>query len=175
MIENDYAACKQDGQGQAGQLSNRVALSPTGDDHFSRHATLDFLDNALDRSSGTIHARATVPNSDLALTPGGFARVRLAVSDPEPVFLVPDAAVLADQTDHLVYIVGEDQLVALRKVEIGDLRGGLRVIRAGLSPDDKVIIAGIPTVRPGAKVTPEAGTISYASEADQVASEGPAS
>src|SRR3546814_6432052 len=76
MSENDYAAFQQERQGQAGQLSNRVALSPTGDDHFSRHATLDFLDNALDRSSGTIHARATVPNSDLALTPGGFARVR---------------------------------------------------------------------------------------------------
>src|SRR3546814_2866941 len=138
MSENDYAAFQNERQVQAGPLSNQVALSPTGDERYSRHATLDFLDNVLDRSSGTIHARATVPNSDLALTPGGFARVRLAVSDPEPVFLVPDAAVLADQTDHIVYIVGEDQLVALRKVEIGDLRGGLRVIRAGLSPDDKV-------------------------------------
>lgn len=172
MSENDYAAFQQKRQDQTRPLANQVTLSPTGDDHFSTRATLDFLDNSLDRSSGTIHARATVPNRDFFLTPGGFARVRLAVSDPEPVFLVPDAAVLADQTDHIVYVVGEDQLVISRKVEIGDLRGGLRVIRAGLSVNDKVIIAGIATVRPGAKVTPEAGTISYAAEADRVASGG---
>lgn len=173
MSENDYAAFQRERQGQTWPLANPVALSPTGDDHFSRRATLDFLDNALDRSSGTIHARATVPNDDLSLIPGGFARVRLSVSDPMPVLLVPDSAVLADQTDHIVYVVGDDQLVTPRKVDIGDLRGGLRVIRSGLSPNDKVIIAGIPAVRPGAKVTPEAGVISYASEADQVASKGP--
>ena len=175
MSENAYAAFQQERQGQAGPLANLVALSPTGDNQFSRRATLDFLDNVLDRSSGTIHARATVPNSDLSLTPGGFARVRLSISDPEPTFLIPDAAVLADQTDHIVYVVGEDLRVTSRKVEIGDLRGGLRVIHAGLSRNDKVIIAGIPSVRPGAKVAPEAGTISYASESDQVASRGPRS
>jgi RND family efflux transporter MFP subunit len=150
-------------------LSNQVALSPTGDDNFSRQATLNFIDNSLDRSSGTIHARATVPNSDLSLTPGEFARIRLIVSNPEPALLVPDAAVLADLTDHIVYVVGPDQLVAPRKVEIGDLRGGLRVIRAGLSLKDKVIIDGVPTVRAGDKVIPQNGTIQYSSEADQVA------
>jgi RND family efflux transporter MFP subunit len=172
MSENDYAAFQRERLGQTGPLSNQVALSPTGDDNFSRQATLNFIDNSLDRSSGTIHARATVPNSDLSLTPGGFARIRLVVSNPEPVLLVPDAAVLADLTDHIVYVVGQDQIVTPRKVEIGDLRGGLRVIRAGLSLSDKVIIDGIPTVRPGAKVTPQEGAIKYSSEADQVASRG---
>jgi RND family efflux transporter MFP subunit len=172
MSENDYAAFQQERLGQTGPLSNQVALSPTGDDNFSRQATLDFIDNSLDRSSGTIHARATVPNSDLSLTPGGFARIRLVVSNPEPVLLVPDAAVLADLTDHIVYVVGQDQIVTPRKVEIGDLRGGLRVIRAGLSLNDKVIIDGIPAVRPGAKVTPQEGAIKYSSEADRVASRG---
>lgn len=175
ISENDYAAFQKERQGQAGELSNQVALSPTGDDSFSRSATLDFIDNSLDRSSGTIHARATVPNSDLSLVPGGFARVRLVVSNPEPVLLVPDSAVLADLTDHIVYVVGENQVVVPRKVEIGDLRGGLRVIRKGLSPNDKVIIDGIPTVRPGAKVTPQEGAIQYSLEADQIASAGPRS
>lgn len=169
MSENDYASFQQERLGQAGPLSNRVALSPTGDGSFSRQATLDFIDNALDRASGTIHARATVPNGDLALTPGGFARLRLAVSNPQPALLVPDAAVLADLTDHMVYVVGPDNVVAARRVETGDLRGGLRVIRAGLSRTDKVIIDGIPTVRAGAKVTAQEGTIRYSADADRVA------
>ena len=173
MSENDYVAFQQERHSQTGPLSNQVMLSPTGESRFTTRATLDFLDNALDRSSGTIHARATVPNSDLALTPGGFARVRLSVSAPMPVFLIPDAAVLTDQTDHIVYIVGDDHVVTSRKVEIGDLHGELRVIRDGLSLNDKVIIAGVSTVHPGAKVAPEAGTISYSSDDDQVASGGP--
>jgi len=171
MSENDYAAFQRERQGQAGQLSNQVTLSPTGDDLFSRRATLDFIDNSLDRSSGTIHARATVPNNDLSLTPGGFARIRLAVSNPEPVLLIPDATVLADQTDHIVYVVGKDNLVAARKVEVGGLRGGLRVIRSGLSANDRIIIGGVPAVRPGAKVTVQEGTIRYAAEADRVVME----
>jgi len=169
MSENDYATFQQARQGQTGALSNQVMLSPTGDNQYSRLATLDFLDNVLDRSSGTLHARATVPNGDLALTPGGFARIRLAVSKPRPTLLVPDAAVLADQTDRIVYVVGEGGVVATRKVEVGDLRGGLREIRAGLSATDKVIIGGIPSVRPGAKVTVQEGTIQYSAEAERIA------
>ncbi|WP_066637231.1 efflux RND transporter periplasmic adaptor subunit [Bordetella sp. H567] len=169
MSENDYAAFQQERVGRTGPVFNRVALAPTGDENFSRQAVLNFIDNSLDRSSGTIHARATAQNSDLSLTPGGFARIRLVVSNPEPALLVPDAAVLADLTDHIVYVVGQDHLVTPKKVEIGDLRGGLRVIRAGLSLNDKVIIDGIPTVRAGAEVTPQEGAIQYSSEADQVA------
>src|SRR3546814_12909697 len=84
MSENDYAAFQNERQGQAGPLSNQVALSPTGDERYSWPAKLDFLDNVLDRSSGTIHSRATVPTSDHALPPGGFAPVRPLVSDPAP-------------------------------------------------------------------------------------------
>ncbi|KAA0180283.1 efflux RND transporter periplasmic adaptor subunit [Cupriavidus gilardii] len=169
MSENDYASFQHEHVNRTGPLSNHVVLSPTGDNSFSRQATLEFVDHSLDRSSGTIHARAIVPNSDLALTPGGFARIRLVVSNPESALLVPDAAVLADLTDHIVYVVGKDNLVAPRKVEIGDLRGELRVIRAGLSLEDKVIIKGIPTVHAGAKVRVQEGAIQYPSEAKQVA------
>ncbi|WP_064574386.1 efflux RND transporter periplasmic adaptor subunit [Cupriavidus gilardii] len=169
MSENDYAAFQHEHLGRTGPLSNQVILAPTGDDTFSRQATLEFLDHSLDRSSGTIHARAIVPNGDLSLTPGGFARIRLVVSNPESALLVPDAAVLADLSDHIVYVVGNDNLVSPRKVEIGDLRGGLRVIRAGLSLHDQVIINGIPTVHAGAKVRAQAGTIQYSSEAEHVA------
>ncbi len=162
MSENDYATIELARRQQSGPLASRVSLSPTGDAGFSRQGILNFVDNTLDRSSGTIHARATIPNDDLALTPGGFARVRLAVSAPRPALLLPDAAVLADQTDHVVYVIDKDGVATPRKVEVGDLRGGLRVIQAGLAPTDKVIIDGIPTVHPGAKVSPHDGAIVYA-------------
>ncbi|MGF6767926.1 RND family efflux transporter MFP subunit [Paraburkholderia sp. GAS199] len=164
MSENDYATFQQVRANQKGALADKVNISPTGDSAFSKQGTLNFIDNTLDRSSGTIHARATVPNPDFALTPGGFSRVRLAVSAPQPALLVPDAAVLQDQTSHTVYVVGDDDVATPRQVEVGDLRGGLRIIRSGLKPTDKVIIDGIPTVRPGSKVAPHAGTIKFSSE-----------
>ncbi|NIE64302.1 efflux RND transporter periplasmic adaptor subunit [Burkholderia sp. Ax-1719] len=166
MSENDYAAFQQSRANQQGPLADKVTISPTGATGFTRQGTLNFIDNALDRSSGTIHARATIPNADLSLTPGGFARVRLATSAPQPALLVPDAAVLADQTDHMVFVLGPDDVATPRKVEIGDLRGGLRVIRAGLAPTDKVIIDGLPKVRPGSKVSPHDGTIEFTSSQD---------
>jgi len=78
--------------------------------------------------------------------------------------LVPDASVLPDQSSHFVLTVGKDGSVAARPVEIGDLRGGLRVIRSGLAPTDKVVIDGIPAAHPGAKVTPRDGVIEYAAD-----------
>ncbi|HWT34726.1 MAG TPA: efflux RND transporter periplasmic adaptor subunit [Paraburkholderia sp.] len=164
ISENDYAAFQHARDNQKGPLADVVNISPTGDSGFSRTGTLDFIDNTLDRSSGTIHARATIPNRDLSLTPGGFARVRLATTAPLPALLVPDAAVLEDQTDHMVYVVGEDNVVSPRKVEIGDLRGGLRVIRSGLASTDRVVIDGIPSVRPGSKIAPHAGAIQFSAE-----------
>ena len=164
MSENDYATFQHVRATQKGALANKVNISPTGDSGFTKQGTLNFIDNALDRSSGTIHARATIPNPDLSLTPGGFSRVQLAVTAAQPTLLVPDAAVLEDQTSHMVFVVGDDDVATPRQVEVGDLRGGLRVIRSGLKPTDKVIIDGIPTVRPGSKVSPHAGSIQFLSE-----------
>jgi multidrug efflux pump subunit AcrA (membrane-fusion protein) len=100
-----------------------------------------------------------MPNADLLLTPGGFARVRLALSTPTQVLLVPDASVLADQSDHIVLTVGPDNLVTPKKVRLGDLRYGLRVIRSGLAPSDRVVIDGVPIATPGSKVSPHDGSI----------------
>ncbi|MDR5782417.1 efflux RND transporter periplasmic adaptor subunit [Caballeronia sp. LZ065] len=164
ISENDYAAFQRARGNLQGPLSDTVSLSPTGDSGFTRTGKLDFIDNALDRSSGTIHARATIPNRDLALTPGGFARVRLATTAPQPALLLPDAAVLDDQTDHMVYVVGADDVATPRKVQVGDLRDGLRVIRSGLAPTDRVVIDGIPSVHPGSKINPRTGTIQFSAE-----------
>jgi multidrug efflux system membrane fusion protein len=159
MSEADYMKFLRERKSQTGPLADRVKVSLADETAFTHQGTLDFVDNALDRSSGTIHARATIPNSDRLLTPGGFARVRLAVAPPTPALLVPDASVLPDQSQHIVLTVGPDNAVTPKQVQIGDLRDDLRVIRAGLTPSDKVIIDGIPAARPGSKVSPEIGSI----------------
>jgi RND family efflux transporter MFP subunit len=164
MSEADYMTFQRGRQQRKGPLADKLQISLADEKGFTHEGTLDFVDNTLDRSSGTIHARATVPNSDLLLTPGGFARVRLAVAPPALALLVPDASVLPDQSEHIVLIVGPNDVVTPKRVQLGDLRNGLRVIRSGLDPSDRVIIDGIPTVRPGSKVSPQSGSIRFASD-----------
>jgi len=164
MSEADYMTFLRARQKQNGPLAENVQVSLSDETRFTHEGALDFVDNALDRSSGTIHARATVPNSDLLLTPGGFARVRLEAAPPAPALLVPDASVLPDQSEHIVLTVGPNDVVTPKQVQIGDLRGGLRVIRSGLTPSDQVIIDGIPIALPGSKVTPHNGSIRFGSD-----------
>jgi multidrug efflux system membrane fusion protein len=162
MSEADYATFQRERQKEKGPLADRVDISLNGEG-FNRTGTLDFVDNVLDRSSGTIHARATVNNAEGLLTPGQFARVRVSVSKPALALLVPDASVLPDQSDHVVLTVGPNGVVTPKKVLLGDLRGGLRVIQSGLDSTDRVVVAGIPMAHPGAKVVAEEKAISYAS------------
>src|SRR6266404_3164280 len=139
----------------------RVEVALGDDNQYARSGVFDFLDNVLDRSSGTIHARATVANPNLVLTPGLFARVRLVVAPPSPKLLVPDSAVLPDQSQHMVMTVSADGTVAPKRVEVGEIRDGLRVIRSGLAPSDRVIVDGLLHAAPGAKVSTQDGTIRY--------------
>jgi membrane fusion protein, multidrug efflux system len=162
MSESDFLTFSRDRARQKGGLADKVELALSDETQFARQGTLDFVDNVLDRSSGTIHARATVPNSELFLTPGEFARVRLVLGAAVPTLLVPDAAVLPDQSQHLVMTVSADGTVVPKQVEIGDIRGELRVIRSGLTSNDQVIIDGIPYARPGSKVAPQERAIRYA-------------
>jgi membrane fusion protein, multidrug efflux system len=159
MSEQDYLAFVRGRQGQKGPLSSRVDVSLSDETGFSRQGKLDFIDNALNRSSGTIRARATVPNADLFLSPGQFGRIRLTLTAPSPALLVPDASVIPDQSEHVVLTLRSDNVVTPKRVRLGDLRGGLRVIRSGLTSSDQVVIEGISAARPGAKVSPSAGSI----------------
>jgi len=161
MSESDYLTFAREHEHNPGQLHDKVMIALSDETTFSRDGVLDFVDNAVDRSSGTLHARATVPNRDLFLEPGQFARVRLAVSPPSPALMVPDAAVTLDQSQQLVMTVTPDGTVTPKIVEIGDIRGGLRIVRSGLTPDDRVIIGGLIHAAPGAKVLTDEGTIKY--------------
>jgi len=167
MSEADFLTFSRERARLKGTLADKVEIALSDETQFTRQGTLDFVDNALNRSSGTIHARATVPNPDHLLVPGEFARVRLAVGAPAQALLVPDTAVLPDQSQHVVMTVSRDGVVVPKPVEIGDLRGGLRVIRSGLAPGDRVIIDGIPHAAPGVKVAPQDGTIRYAANDSQ--------
>ena len=162
MSESDFLTFSRDRARRNQGLANKVEIALGDETEFARQGTLDFVDNALNRSSGTIHARATVPNPDGFLTPGVFARVRLVAGAPAQALLVPDTAVLPDQSEHIVMTVAPDGTVVQKQVAIGDLRGSLRVISSGLAPNDRVIIDGIPHALPGTKVAPQDGAIRYA-------------
>ena len=163
MSEGDYLNFQRERASHKSALANKVDISLSDESQFKRQGTLNFLDNTLDRSSGTIHARATVPNSDLLLTPGSFGRVRVNLQSSNQVFLVPDAAVRADQTDRMVLVVGPDGVAKEKKVQTGGLRFGLRVVYSGLTSSDRVVIGGTP-VAPGAKVSSQGGTIAASAD-----------
>ncbi|MBW6399390.1 efflux RND transporter periplasmic adaptor subunit [Roseomonas sp. HJA6] len=135
-----------------------VQLRLLDETEFSREGHIDFVDSVFDTRSGTIRARAVVPNPDLFLTPGSFTRVRLSTGEA-PALLVPDTAVMADQAGRMVLTVTADGTVAPRTVQLGPLSEGLRVVRSGLAPGDRVIIGGLHRARPGSRVTAEQGRI----------------
>ncbi len=164
MSEADYLSYQRFLHKAGGAAPDRtVQVSLADETHSTRTGTLDFLDNAVDRGSGTIHARATVPNPSLFLAPGEFARLRLPITGQETVMLVPAAAVMLDQSQQLVMTVAPDGTVVPRMVQTGGLEGGLRIVRSGLKPTDRVIIDGLMRAMPGTKVNPTAGRIQVAS------------
>ncbi|RYZ68278.1 MAG: efflux RND transporter periplasmic adaptor subunit [Proteobacteria bacterium] len=120
---------------------------------------VDFLDNALDRSSGTIRLRAEVPNPDGFLSPGMFGQMRLFAGKPFTALLVPDQSIVTDQTRQVVYVVDGENKVSQRVVQPGRLLDGLRVIRDGLSPSDRVVVSGVQRARPGRQVSVTEGTV----------------
>jgi len=166
MSESDYLTFSRQRARLSGAVADEVAICLSDENRYARLGSLDFVDNALDRSSGTIHARATVPNADFFLVPGEFARIRLAVVPPAPALMLPDSAVMLDQSQQMVMTVSPNGTVVPKPVEIGDLRGGLRVIRSGLAPGDRVIIDGLMHAIPGTKVAPQDGTIRYDAATD---------
>lgn len=129
---------------------------------------MDFVDNAVDQGSGTIRGRAVIDNPGNFLTPGMFGHMRLLGSGPYTAMLVPDQAVVTDQTRQAVYVVAPDGKVSERMIEAGPLADGLRVIRSGLSPSDTIVIDGIQRAKAGHKVQMRQGTIKA------IARQGPA-
>lgn len=137
------------------ETANPVQVTLTGETKPSHEGKMDFLDNRLDVSTGTLRSRAIIPNHDLSILPGQFGRVRLIGSSPYEALVLPDTAIATDQSRKIVFVVKDDDTVEARAVELGPLDEGLRVVRTGIKPEDRVIIDGIQRARVGAKVAPK--------------------
>jgi multidrug efflux system membrane fusion protein len=133
---------------------NPVEVTLTGETKPSHNGAVNFLDNQLDVSTGTLRGRAVIPNKDLSILPGQFGRVRLIASAPYEALLVPDGAIATDQARKIVFVVKDDNTVEAKPVVLGPLDEGLRVVREGIKPEDHVIVDGLQRARVGAKVTP---------------------
>lgn len=120
---------------------------------------LNFVENQVDPSAGTLRARAVFANPEARIIAGQFAQVRAAASAPHQALLVPDSALVQDQSRKLLMVVREDDTVEPRVVQIGPISDGLRVIREGITAADRIIINGTIRARPGAKVAPHPGKI----------------
>ena len=121
---------------------------------------MNFVDNQIEPGSGTIRARAILDNKDLFITPGQFGRVRLPGSNEYGAILIPDGAILTDQSNRIVMTVKDDGAVVPKPIRVGpSYPGGLRIVREGLTGREKIVINGLVRARPGSKVTPEPGTI----------------
>jgi RND family efflux transporter MFP subunit len=134
---------------------NPVRIGLADEAGFPHEGHMDFVDNQFDQGTGTMIGRAVLPNPDHLLAPGLFARLELPGSGKYEALLLPDAALLFDQAESFVWAVDEKNIVQYRKVEVGRVHEGLRIIHQGLEPNDRVIVAGVQRVRPGSQVDPE--------------------
>jgi RND family efflux transporter MFP subunit len=132
-----------------------VELKLIDETGFVHRGYMDFVDNVIDKATGTIRGRATFSNPNGMFMPGMFARIRVPGSPAYPALLVPDSAIASEQASKYVLVVDKDNTARQTYVTLGPLFDNLRVIRKGLSPDDRVIVNGLMHARPNSKVTPE--------------------
>src|SRR5690606_16269526 len=133
--------------------ASRVEIRLQDETEYRWKGRVDFLDNAFDRSSGTIRLRAVVDNPKGFISPGMFGQMRLFATEPFDALLVPDQAIVTDQMRQVVYVVNAEGIVEQKVVRPGRLIDGLRVIHDGLEAQDRVVISGVQRARPGRAVT----------------------
>jgi RND family efflux transporter MFP subunit len=142
--------------GDAGHVAARprsVEVGLTSETGFPHEATLDFVDNQVDRTAGTIRVRAVLKNPDGRFAPGLFARVRLASGGKRQATMVQDQAIGTDQDRKFVLVLKADSTVEYRAVTLGRVVDGLRVVQSGIEPGESVVVNGLLRVRPGMKVS----------------------
>ncbi|HEY1109717.1 MAG TPA: efflux RND transporter periplasmic adaptor subunit, partial [Opitutaceae bacterium] len=122
---------------------------------FPNKGKVDFVDNEISSTTGSIKARAVFPNPDRLMSPGFFARLRIPGTGEYDAMLVRDVAIGSDQGRPFVYVVGSDGKVSQKSIAIGQLEGGLRVVREGLTAGDRVVINGLMAVRAGGSAEAE--------------------
>lgn len=134
------------------ELNQPILIALANENDFRHVGLLDFIDNQVKTSTGTLLVRASVPNKDRYFAPGFFVKVRIPFGDEQPSLLIPERAVLSDQSLQYVLVVGADGLVSRRDVELGVTEDKMRVVKKGITADDRVIINGLQRARPGMQV-----------------------
>jgi RND family efflux transporter MFP subunit len=144
---------------EQGKGASEVEIQLQDESGYRWKGRLDFTDNGLDPRSGTIRGRAVLSNPNYFLTPGMFGNMRLANGGTQRALLVPDEAVQTDQARKTLLVVGKDDKVVAKPVQLGPTIGNLRVIASGIAPTDRVIISGTQMAMPGAAVQAKPGRI----------------
>lgn len=137
-----------------------LLIGLANDDGYPYRGKLDFVENQVDPNTGTIRVRGVFANpkperGGRPLAPGFFTRVRLPLGEPHKAILIPEKAIGRDQGSPFVYVVSTENEVVYRRVKLGALHDGQRVIREGLSANEQIVVNGLQRVRPGAKVDPQ--------------------
>ena len=145
------------------EIANPVDAKLIDEDTWAHHGRMTFVDNEIDIDTATMRGRATFPNPDHVLLPGMFARMRLLGVADHDAILIPDAAIVADQARKLVLVLGKENIIEARPVTLGPLIDGLRVVREGLKPHERIVVNGVQRAHPGEPVTPEEITAAPAS------------
>jgi len=163
-----YERLSSSGKEMTGRGGNvLVALKLIDESDFMHRGYMDFVDNVIDRSTGTIRGRAQFSNPDGVFTPGMFARVRVPGSPVYQALLIPDSAIGSEQARKYVLLVDADSIARQRYVTLGQVVDGLRVIKEGLTADDRVVINGLMQAHPGGKVTAQVQETPQAKAAQQ--------
>jgi membrane fusion protein, multidrug efflux system len=132
-----------------------IQMELTDEEGFPRKGYIESFDNRLNVDTASITVRAVFPNTDGRLTPGLFARVRIPATAQHPALLISETAIGTDQGQRYVLVVGKDDITQYRKVALGGLIEGKRIVTEGIGPDDQIIVDGQARVRPGMKVLPQ--------------------
>lgn len=154
LLRYDRVA-RQHAEQPARGFSLPVKLRLIDEPDFTHQGTMDFVDNVIERGTGTIRARAVFDNKNELFVPGMFGRVQIPAGPPTETLLVPDAAIGTDQARKFVFVVEPDNSVKQAYVTLGQAVGDKRVVREGLTPESRVVVNGLMRVRPGVKVTPQ--------------------
>jgi multidrug efflux system membrane fusion protein len=150
-----YAALSFENKGQNPRLGNNaVVMALANETSFNHQGVIDFVDNAVDQQTGTIRVRANFANQDNQLLPGLFARISIAGSESYQRILIDDKAIMTDLSNKFVLVVSDKNILEYRGVSLGAKLHGLRIITAGLSPNDTIVVNSLQKVRPNVTIEP---------------------
>ncbi|WP_350978220.1 efflux RND transporter periplasmic adaptor subunit [Shewanella sp. AC34-MNA-CIBAN-0136] len=150
-----YSALSFENKRQNPRLGNNaVVMALANETSFNHQGVIDFVDNSVDQQTGTIRVRANFANQDNQLLPGLFARISIAGSESYDSILIDDKAIFTDLNNKFVLVVNDKNILEYRSVSLGEKLHGLRIITAGLSPNDTIVVNSLQKVRPNVTIEP---------------------